>query len=898
MNPAIDTNLILYFLLAVAAIACAGMLVLLYLVSRWRKLVDHSLAQLGSDINSFGMQIETLRGVQQEYSAVRRQPYTDLAAELQKKIVRAFKEAQVLEERWGRLNSAHNQIAPSRVQALLDVVPGAYRNQKTAGLMWQLRERIRAQISEAQLVAHRLEALPGEIHGQTRQTGEGIVQLEASLKELHEAGLHGKHVEGADDALLRLQQGWARIPAEFIAGQPPDAQLGEVRETTSAVYTVLNDLQPVLDEWLPRVKEWDQQYKRTMDAYDRMRNTATKFRTAIGTPPAALVVDDFRTELEKVRATARALNQRLQDPLVDDLRPLERETLHLDKVVQDAAGRYDQSVRQTEELDRALLELDTLLKMCNAWLSEPEKLQVYPLNWDVSRPLLAGLEEKTAALGGRDLPRTSAKITEALGRAAVLVKEVKAFTGKVDQSLTWHHELLALLGTGVIADGTAFSVEAKTLARAVQAYDPANWSSQDNLAGLPKEVAQLDDLQKRLTSAGQSGGVKESQLSARLEEAKRLTDLHASLRARVERVRSRLKEVQQAESEARDELERAGTTVESMALLLKDNPALQEIAAAEINRSRAEIARLEQDLASPAAGAVDRKVSKANSLLDGLSRSANGWVDKLSANLQTHTRKLADTLAALDPIANLDDRAVTDARNLLSRIGASPTNRKSGLTYLDAAAELKRWNNDWQSCSAAARALDQLAGPVLEAAGDAAQARKSAKAAFQAAGKLASGRRDWPPTRQSLAEEVKTFQQLENRLDGLRTRSIASGALVRELSQVYHELDRLEDQVTQAVHAAETEQGEAAETELQLGALQQRWQALAQRYPGQADLDLEIKDLVSQTDQRLGQLKSQYKRGAMEYDQVLSGLREQTSLLRNARFSNAEGQPVTINQEG
>jgi hypothetical protein len=30
----------------------------------------------------------------------------------------------------------------------------------------------------------------------------------------------------------------------------------------------------------------------------------------------------------------------------------------------------------------------------------------------------------------------------------------------------------------------------------------------------------------------------------------------------------------------------------------------------------------------------------------------------------------------------------------------------------------------------------------------------------------------------------------------------------------------------------------------------------------------------------------------------LSGLREQTSLLRNARFSNAEGQPVTINQEG
>ena len=38
-------------------------------------------------------------------------------------------------------------------------------------------------------------------------------------------------------------------------------------------------------------------------------------------------------------------------------------------------------------------------------------------------------------------------------------------------------------------------------------------------------------------------------------------------------------------------------------------------------------------------------------------------------------------MAALDPIAALDDRTVDDARALLNRIGSSPANRKTGLSY-------------------------------------------------------------------------------------------------------------------------------------------------------------------------------------------------------------------------
>lgn len=894
MEPALDLNLILYFLLALMLVFLAAILATYFLVNRWRKKVDDALIQLGADLNEAGLKIETLQAVQREYDGLHRQPYVDVADELQTRINRALQDAQSLENRWMDLNARHNQVPLSRLQALIDLVPGAYHNQKAVDLMWQQRDRIQKQLAEMESLANRLETLPTEMHTRTVLAGESLRNLEARLSDLHEAGLHGKHVEEADDVLLRVQQGWQRIPVEFASGQPPDAQLGEVRETTSAVYTVLSDIQPLLDEWLERVTGWEKQYRRAVDSYERLRKTATHYRSALDAPPVTLIVDGFLGELEKVRSTARALNKRLQEPLVEDLRALERETAHLEKVVQDSAARYDKTVRRVEELDRALLELDTQLKETARRITEPEKLQVFPMNWDITRPVLMDLQTKTDVLGGREHKRTPDEVEDALRGAADLTSQAKLFDNRVNLVLDRHRELLGLLGTGSIADGRQFVTEVRGLARRVQAYDPSNWSSQDQAGSLPGEVAQLEELQRRLSEVEQPAPLKESELTDRLEEARRLSELHAQLRVKSGRLQAQLDEIQKVEGNTRDEVERASKTVESLALLLRDNPSLQEIAAADVNRYRTDLATMARDLDNPAYGSVGRKASRANALLDQLSRSTSGWLDKLAANLQVYTRRMNDMLADLDRFANMDDRVVTDARRQLERLGPNPVNRKSGLTYMDAAAELKRWNNDWQTSAAVTQALETLSGPVLEAGRDAEQARQAAKTAFQAAGKLASGRRDWPPTRQSLAADVRSFQELERRLDGMRSKRMSSGALVRELGQIYHELDGMEDRVTAAVRQAEAEQQEAVGVERQVTELQQRWQALAQLHPGETDLDLEIKDLVHQVDQRLAQLQAQYKRGQITYDQALSGLRELVTLLRNTHFNGKDGQDVRL----
>lgn len=887
---------ILITLLIIMLVSLVAGLVAYGLVSRWRRQIETVLLEVGGDLNQAGFQIESLQATQYEFGKIHRQPYAALAAELQKKVDRILQMAQDVENRWVELETRQHLVPLSRLQGILEWVTGAYPGWKAAEVLREQNQNLQRELAEAQRLARRIESLPVEIYTQARMAGETLQRLETLLSALHEVGLHGKPMEEADDVFRRAQQSWRHIPEGFLAEGPPDAQAGDVRETVSAVFAVLEDVQPLLDEWVGRVEGWEKQYRRTVEAYERLRKTGNNFRAALKNPPVGLIVDGFLAELDRVRVTTVAINKRLQEPLVDDLRALERETIHLEKVVKDQVARYDRVCRQVEELDRAILELEARQSEAARRLAEPEKLQVYPLVWDISRAFLADLETGLNAIGSRDQKRTPEQVEEGLRLAAEQDAKLSSFIRRLETVLNFHQEFLSLLGTGLVTDGMAFIENAQQLAEKALLYAPVNWSGGDTPAAFQADLNRLKELQQRLTGAPQPMAIKESELSDHLEDARRLVELHRALRAREERMRQRLTALEKAESEALAEAERAQATVDHLLLLTRENAVLQEKALAEMNRFREEFSRLVEEFRNPAQGAVERKVSRMNVLVEQLSRASQSWLDQLVLDLQNQTQRISSQLDELDRSVALDDRAVNEARSLIERLGSRPAPRKNGLTYLETAAEIKRWNNEWQTCRGVSQALDEVAKVVLEAAREATQAREAARKALQSAGKLASGRRDWPPTRQSLVEEVRAFQELDRRLERLKSDRKTAGGAVHELGQIFHELSQLEDRVVAAIRQAEIEQQEAIRLERLLEEYQQRWQALAQRFPAQADLDLEIKDLVSQADQRLAHIKTQYKQGSMSYEQALDGLREAASALRNARFSVSEGQEVRISQ--
>jgi hypothetical protein len=164
---------------------------------------------------------------------------------------------------------------------------------------------------------------------------------------------------------------------------------------------------------------------------------------------------------------------------------------------------------------------------------------------------------------------------------------------------------------------------------------------------------------------------------------------------------------------------------------------------------------------------------------------------------------------------------------------------------------------------------------------------------FQSSAKLAGGRREWPPVRQTLEKELEEFRKLEARLDGLHGGHWPAGKLVRELGLLYHELDKIDDRAAAAAREAERERAEALETERVLVDLQRQWQGVAAR-SGDLEITAWVRDLTAGVEKRLNSLRADYRRGAIHYDQALAGLQEQADLLRGSRLTTRDGKSVGI----
>ncbi len=885
-----DTNTLSIALIVTLPLLFAlGVGVLVLLVRRWRAETDHAVELSLRDLDEARGQTADLRAVQAEFAQLHRQPYTDMAQELLQAIEAVDQAALELERTRLALEARQKLVAGTRLRALLYAVPDAHGQHQFVAELERRRDQLQDQLDRGGSAARALFSVPGEMAARAVQVLEGIEALEGLLAGMHLDGLHGRMMEEADDALLRLQQSRVHFPKDFDASGEANAQ----HQTASDLFDLLGYVQPLLGEWLPRVRSWERQFQRAIDTYERLQKTSANFRLALSTPPPVLIITRFQAGLLQVAAAATELNGQLGSAEVQSLRSLDREINHLDRILWQMAEEYDQAVVQVAELDHLLLELESYFKLLAGRMAEAEVQEDYPLVWDVSQPLKLELQAKIAALGGRETQRTPEQVTAALLGAAEQLKRLTALLARSEEQVARYADLVSLLTSPDLVEGGEWIKRAMLLSREVAVYDPANWNKADDLSGLLRDLSVLDETQRKLVPINRPAALQEAALARRGEDTRLLAGLHQRMRPRVEQIRARLSELRQIDRDARENLERLSATLDQIGLLLNGNPFLKEVAAVELVRLSGEAARLKDEFERPEVGVLEKKVARLNAQIEAVLRATGAWFDRLCANLQVHTAKITDALTALDGLAQIEDRDVSDARDLLRRVAAGLANPRP-VTYLEAAAALKRVSADWLAVTSCAAALEQFCAPVLSSANDAEQARSSVRAVLQSAPKSANGRREWPPSRAILENEAAEFYRLEDRLDGLRKQRWSASRLVREMGLIYHELDKLDVRATSALRAVEGERAAIIAAEQRVSEASHKLEALAQRNADQPGVVSGVRDLIKQAEQRLSYLRAQYRRGHTDYDQALKGVEELGASLYAAQFSTAEGQSLSL----
>ena len=538
----------------------------------------------------------------------------------------------------------------------------------------------------------------------------------------------------------------------------------------------------------------------------------------------------------------------------------------------------------------------------------------HPVAWDKTRGPLSGLRLQIEHIGDIKKKRTLDQLVNDQVTADKLVKKVQELSAQTAEVKQEHEEFLKLLEYPDLAQGVEWSRGAQKLANQVGSYHPDNWPAEHAVGALKDELKSLDESHQRLAWDSEATPVRESELPELLEEARKLAQMHESLRPRAASIQARLAQVQTSEREIRDSLSRTKALLNQAVPLLGANPLLTPNAVKEAEQLRQEADPLAAEVENPAVGTIDKKKQKALAFMRKTDQAGARWLGILVTDLENKKESLAKKVARLNSIALLQEPVLEEASSLVGQVppvretaqagggqaGSEPENKPSedkglksvfrrrgkeetaltgskhsveGVSLADAVGQLKQKNEEWQRCISLLRAIEDIEKPVLERYAKAIEQRESARQLTAKSLELIPDERGWPPTQQSMIVERQQLIQVEKRWEALHQTPSRAIQVVSTLGALSEEYQGLANRIRQIVEHAQQEQTRFVDLEARLEESKHLWNQTMLEQEGNRAAQDDVRDMLAQADAELASIRERYGRGELPYNQAFQALR-------------------------
>lgn len=909
-----STTLIIYLILAAPVLL---ILVAFGLVALWRKKSQDAVTVIVEQIQAHDSRLTDMQHFMEEYAGYQAEPFAgplgvlkDKLAEIQQQLEKFLEDARTFEQ----------EVQDIRTRDLRDIINAPmrwFRRWRYTAQLAKESSAIEAQLGEADRQIMEIREIPWELSLQCRETVKNLHEIRDTAEALRNKGVRGQALQTIINQAPILLAAMDEIPPRFYEADREALLAATSKKVTIQVHDIFSRVSPAAHRYLPQVREWAQHHQKALNEYSELKLAGASLRQAIANPPAGLVVDDLQERLDQTAQLAASFSQRLQQPDVEELKPLSREITQLKRVVQDTERRLNHSRQQAGELSQTLADLSAAMDSLSERYGRLEKADTFPLVFDQSRPLLTDLRARLDALGAPQKPRTPDEIARHLKSAQEIRAGLTALEQNEPAVEELYQSLVALLRSPELSEGVTWQRQAGETLEQAALFDPRNFPKSDMILALPGELETLRQPQKELVPTDPSAPVLESTLEQRLKDTQKLADSYKALRPRVESVRSRLQKILSLEDEGKDRLGGSYTALERVAILTETNELLDEITSAEIERLREEIRQAANELATRDQGEIEKKLSRIQTVTEKVNRALNNWIEQINESITELGKTVNETLVQLNEIGSLDEPSVIEAQNLLTRDeylsalrgpGASSTStagrlrkavlqRQSQLNDLEATAEIKRKADFWLTMQSTNSAMQERTGTLLEAYQEAMQARSEARERVAEITKRVPRKRTWPPNNQPPFDETLVLGPADDRWKSMKNslpRSIDTAILeVGRLTQQYRlAIERAE----QALNRIEQDEERVHELEEEIKELKQRWQAQQQADPNNALIREGVSHLMNKADERMSFIRQQYIRGAISYEETLHNLRLLNDELYSARIPVDEQNDIGLNE--
>jgi hypothetical protein len=521
----------------------------------------------------------------------------------------------------------------------------------------------------------------------------------------------------------------------------------------------------------------------------------------------------------------------------------------------------------------------------------------------------------------RKLEQVEADLASALGLEIQLETLAKTLERIGEQRV----DLLGLLASPTLQQSAEWFRNAQALAVQTTVYDPANWSQQASASSLKEEIQSMQDYQADLLPISKSTPLEETALPIQLEKTRYYFKNYLALRSRVKDIQGRWVAIQKIENSARNDLSSLNAILNQLDRFLITNPTLRQVASSEAEQLSTMARQLSEALNQRGQGTLAKKSGEVIALVTKTHQVANHWISKLQMENINNEKVIAYKVKALEDIANLDEAAIAEADKLLSRLeeerlvktpiksqdrkaiqGRRPrrnstnaqvvsgrqamsTPSKSGSTRgrlrMDEKArenaevslsglfgELKHVSQDWQKLSSTLHALEDLEKPILSVYNKVTQLRENARLKIANAAMLIPETSGWPPTSASLDLESQQLVQLEAQWDILQSEPTKAIWLVSKLSEIGGNYQALAEKATQITAKLEQEQEIIRTLEGEFFQTIQVCRGKVEQSPGDPITQDHIHQMILKSTDEFNDIKKDYRKGLLTYDQVLQSL--------------------------
>ena len=883
------------WLIPVILLATLGGLYLL--VRYWRSRTQQDLKHNRGELRGFQNQLRQIYVTIQSYQKEEGEPYAARLVELQEQADEINARLGDLERRNVTSQEGMRQLAANRWQATVGAPFFWYQLRRHVRGMAADRQEIAAALEQAEGLQTTIGRLAWEVAQRARQVGELQQRVDALLEQIESRGAQGEAIQSAASQAAQSRADLAQVPEAYYKADEASLLQQADQASVIQVHALLEKALPVLENLLKQLHTWEHQQSEATAKVALMHQSLQSSSQALAEALPGLDLSGMQSELDQLQATAGELHQALDGLEAERLAPVAAEAARVHKAAQDIEARSKVARQQLAEIGDLLPELNGGLKQIATQLAALGTHSVRPVTWAQSRKQLTELSGQAKRLGPASQARSPDKLAQDVDTARQLVQQQKELYQHTQEAAVQHEELVTLLASPGLNQGVVFRQQVQNLLAKVQEYAAENWARGDGVNRLPEELRYFEEGLQTVTGDLQEP-VAEAEVTQRLDEARQLEQFQQRLRERVERIQARLGEIQQMEQQAQEQVAAAQAAVNQASLLVSSNPFLEGLATGELGRLQKSLEGVESELENRQQGLVEKKAHNVEVLVGKVEQSLQGWLERLNKEIDGLKSTLARQVSELQGIAALEEQAVAEAQRLLSSpqsFGTSGFGGPGG-SRLDAMVlELKQRSEYWQACKAGANALQDIAGPLLEAYQSAGQERQATRQFFAELSDWLRSSRGWPPASIDLDAERQELERLEGQWNGMRQQHARAIQLVKQYTGLEGAYRSLGERAHLAGEKAADERQKVEDLESEMDELAQAWEQLRQTYRENQVTTSEIRRLLGDVDNERDQLKRQARQEIRPYEQILQDLQSLNRRLRLAQVSIDENHVIDVN---